>query len=95
MAPEEIKLKAATLAELFAAVAAGKTLQHRWEYGEAKGWNDAEGFPCMDSDLSYWRVKPEPRRMWKYNQYDTDDPRIAQGWREGGYTVTERQEVLP
>lgn len=59
MTPEEIKKKAAALKRLFAAVAEGKTLQHRWEYGESKGWNDTDGFPCMDSDLSFWRVKPQ------------------------------------
>ena len=102
MSPDEIKAKAATLAELYAAVAAGRTLQHLWEYGEAKGWGAAGGFPCMDSDLSFWRVKPEPRRMWRqldvngeFTVAETFCEGIAISWKSAGHTVTEWQEVLP
>lgn len=96
MNPDEIKAKAATLAELYTAKAAGKVLQRG---NEEDGWFDTpDGFgPDMMSDLSMWRVKPEPRRMWKAERggIETDSETKAQEWRGLGYTVTEWQEVLP
>ena len=101
MSPDEIKAKAATLAELFAAKAAGKTLQYLTD-----SWSDYENDagPSMLSDLSRWRVKPEPRRMREtpsassfsnnhnVRTYHQDE---ADKWKSKGFTVTEWQEVLP
>lgn len=94
MNKEEIKAKAATLAELYAAKAAGKTLQVKYDTGWA---NQIENVgPGMDSDLSRWRVKPEPRRMWEveYTKSRTESEDTAKKWRAAGYTVTEWQEIL-
>jgi hypothetical protein len=99
MNQEEIKAKSAELAALYTAKANGKTLQI--EYSD--GWKDHVEHvgPTMGSDLSRWRVKPEPRRMWEtpsstpdsyartYHQEESDE------WRVKGYKVTEWQEVLP
>jgi hypothetical protein len=102
MTSDEIKAKSLELAALYTAKANGKILQCVPEVG----WIDAtmcDG-PNMDSDLSRWRVKPEPRRMWEtpsatpfrtdsyvrtYHQDEADE------WRVKGYKVTEWQEVLP
>ena len=95
MSPDEIKAKAATLAELFAAKAAGKTLQ--W-MGEDQP--DQQG-PSMHSDLSDWRVKPEPRTFWVLLNPDgevidaTRHQARADRWRKDGYDVAETVEVLP
>lgn len=71
------------------AKAAGKTLQ--W-MGEDQP--DQQG-PSMHSDLSDWRVKPEPRRMWTTERCgETQCEERAAEWKRKGYTVTEWQEVL-
>ena len=102
MTPDEIKAKSAELAAFYTAKANGKTLQV--EYSD--GWKDCVDCngPTMQSDLSKWRVKPEPRRMWEtpsaspfrtdshvrtYHQDEADE------WRVKGYKVTEWMEVLP
>ena len=102
MTPDEIKTKSAELAAFYTAKANGKTLQVEYSDGW-KNWVEDHG-PTMGSDLSRWRVKPEPRRMWEtpsatpfrtdsyvrtYNQDETDE------WRAKGYKVTEWVEVLP
>lgn len=94
MSADEIKAKAATLAELYAAKAAGKTLQRG---NEKDGWFDTpDGFgPDMMSDLSMWRVKPEPRRMWTTANTTVHDEAAALELQRHGMKVTEWQEVLP
>ena len=100
MSPDEIKAAAGTLAELYAAKAAGKTLQ--W-YHLDHGWtDDPDRGPAIQSDLNRWRVKPEPRRMWEVTNptgknivCTLHDEAAANGWKAEGYTVTEWQEVLP
>ena len=61
MTPGEIKVKAAELAAFYTAKANGKVLEYDTE---AMGWvvNGASSCLAMHSDLSRWRVKPEPRR---------------------------------
>lgn len=97
MSPDEIKAKAATLAELYGAKAAGMTLQ--W-YHLDHGWqDDPDHGPAIQSDLNRWRVKREPRTMWETNGYGgnakTTSKVEAETWRRAGFTVTEWQEVLP
>ena len=93
MSPDEIKAKAASLAELYTAKANGKTLQFLTDV-----WADYEhdAGPSMGSDLSRWRVKPEPRKMWTTIDATTFNESQAAIWKKAGaYTVTEWQEVLP
>jgi hypothetical protein len=95
MTPDEIKAKSSELAALYTAKANGKTLQV--EYSD--GWRDYVEHvgPSMGSDLSRWRVKPEPRRMWEVTNTmsRTDLPDVAKKWKACGYPVTEWMEVLP
>lgn len=100
MRPDEIRAKAATLAELFAAKAAGKVCQIRY----IEGWKDAreDGGPGMHSDLSRWRIKPEPRRMWEVVNpkgraiiCTLHNEAMAMKWKAKGMEVSEWQEVLP
>jgi hypothetical protein len=102
MTPDEIKTKSAELAAFYTAKANGRTLQI--EYSD--GWKDQVEHvgPTIGSDLSRWRVKPGPQRMWEtpsatpfrtdsyvrtYHQDEADE------WRVKGYRVTEWQEVIP
>ena len=106
MTQEEIKAKSAELAAFYTSVAAGRTLQH---YTDGEGWYimpDYSG-PTLMSDLSRWRVKPDPRRMWEtFSLMEPKDVGIApccathteaeaDEWRVKGYKVTEWLEVLP
>ena len=103
MTPEEIKAKAAELAALYVAKSNGKILEYDTK---VVGWvdNGSTSGPDMQSDLTRWRVKPEPRRMWEtpsatpfrtdsyvrtYHQDQADE------WKAKGNKVTEWQEVLP
>lgn len=106
MSPEEAKDLAAkyrALAQFFAAKAEGKSLQLSWtKFSEGNGitmWETTEYFPTPDSDLSRWRVKPEPRRMWTTPDSNgvgqTMDQKDAEEWRALGFTVTEWTEVQP
>lgn len=107
MTPEEIREKSATLAELYAAKANGKTLQFRIALDGPKQWIDhVDGSgPNLASEPCDWRVKPEPRRMWTVpTPHDEDQLFVVQTvWNQEdadhlkscGYTVTEWQEVLP
>lgn len=99
MNEEEIREKAAALAELYAAKAAGKTLQFRIALDGPKQWIDhVDGSgPNLASASCDWRVKPEPQRMWEveYTKARTESEDTAKKWRAAGYTVTEWQEVLP
>jgi hypothetical protein len=105
MNQEEIKAKSAELAAFYTAKANGKTLQAECSGGWAD--RDNESGPNMQSDLSRWRVKPEPRRMWEtFSLMEAKDVGIApccathteaeaDEWRVKGYKVTEWVEVLP
>lgn len=102
MNQEEIKSKSAELAELYTAKANGKTLQHEVSsFGDGL-WVDHvnESGPNLASDLSRWRVKPEPQRVWVrveegYIKVCTYDPVLADSWRGDGHRVIETVEVLP
>jgi hypothetical protein len=96
MTPDEIKTKAAELAALYTSLAAGKQLQ--FHYGETFPiWVDCKPMdaPRLSSDLSYYRVKPEPLRMWVCGESTTIDRFTAENWKSRGYKVTEWVEVLP
>lgn len=106
MTPEEIKAKSLELAALYTAKANGRTLQYRVAFDGTNQWMDhLDGTgPHWGSDMSNWRVKPEPRRMWETpsasafsnnhnaRTYHQDE---ADKWKSKGCTVTEWQEVLP
>ena len=100
MTPEEIKAKSAELAALYVAKANGKILEYDTK---SIGWvdNGSTSGPDMQSDLSRWRVKPEPRTFWVLLNKDgdvIDATRLqsrADNWREAGYDVPETKEVLP
>jgi hypothetical protein len=100
MTPDEIKEKSAQLAALYTSKANGKTLQYSCGNRE---WEEVSGMtsPDMRSDLSRWRVKPEPRRMWvlmNENEEIVDTTRHqakADAWRIVKNYVTEWVEVLP
>jgi hypothetical protein len=107
MNQEEIKAKSAALAELYAAKANGKTLQMLedrkwtdWIPGIWSGSTLSYG-PNFASDLSKWRVKPGPLRVWVWmNQGgevvdSTRHPERAEKWRTAGHVVVETVEVLP
>jgi hypothetical protein len=103
MNQDEIKAKSAALAELYTAKANGKTLQiledgkwTDWSPGIWSGSTLSYG-PNFASDLSCWRVKPEPRRMWQieHTASRTNSQDTANQWRAQGYTVIEWVEVLP
>ena len=108
MTPQQMSDKYAELAALHAARANGKTLQLFSPENDA--WEDVLGFvtgPDEDSDLSRWRVKPDPRRMWEtFSLMEAKDVGIApccathieaeaDQWRIAGHKVTEWMEVLP
>ena len=107
MTPDEIKAKSAELAALYTAKANGKTLQCLLMLDPKEGcWIDHDNGsgPNLHSDLSRWRVKPEPRRMWEApsaasftNNHNarTHDQAEADEWRVKGYNLTEWLEVLP
>jgi hypothetical protein len=94
----ERKEKAAQLNKLYAAMANGKALQV-FKTDTAKWWDltDYDGGPNLHSELKWWRIKPEPRRMWQIENggIKTDSETKAQEWRGLGYAVTEWMEVLP
>jgi hypothetical protein len=106
MTPEEIKAKSAELAAFYVAKSNGKTLEYDTQ---SVGWvdNGSTSGPDMQSDLSRWRVKPEPRRMWEtFSAMESKDVGLAPvrvthteseaiEWRENGHKVTEWMEVLP
>ena len=102
MTPEEIKAKSAELAALYVAKANGKILEYDTQ---SVGWidNGSTSGPAMHSDLTRWRVKPEPRRMWETpnatfggsGYVRTQHADEAERWKARGNKVTEWQEVLP
>ena len=93
MTPEEIRTKAAELAEHYAAQASGKTMQ--W-HSPGKGWIDYDHYgPTLDSDLSRWRIKPVGQRIWISGTAWTDSPVIAAALKEAGQEAREFTEVLP
>ena len=98
MNQDEIKAKSAELAALYTAKANGKTLQCLLMLDPKEGcWIDHDNGdgPDLHSDLSRWRVKPEPRRMWLTGVGFTFNEDEADQWRIAGHKVTEWQEVLP
>jgi len=102
MNQDEIRSKSAALAELYTARANGKTLQHEISLTGDDRWIDhVDGSgPNLASDLSCWRVKPEPRRKWESmiscrRVSTTHDASIAEAWKAQGISVTEWVEVLP
>jgi hypothetical protein len=94
MNQEEIKAKSAELAVFYTAKANGKVLEYDTK---AIGWvdNGASSGPDMQSDLSRWRIKPEPQRIWISGTAWTDSPVIAAALREVGQEAREFVEVLP
>lgn len=103
MNEEEIKAKSLELAALYTANANGKTVQMlrdgKWTDSTIGVWSaDTLSYgPNFGSDLSRWRVKPEPRRRWEveYTKAQTESEDTAKKWKAAGYSVTEWQEVLP
>ena len=106
MNEDEIKAKSAALAELYTAKACGKTLQilddGKWTDCIPGIWSGStlSYGPNFASDLSCWRVKPEPQRVWVcveegYVKVCTYDQALAEGWRGDGHRVIETVEVLP
>lgn len=103
MTPEEIKAKASELAALYTAKANGKTLQHRIALDGANQWMDHfDGTgPHWGSDMSSWRVKPEPRTFWVLLNPDgevidaTRHQARADRWLKDGQPVAKTSEVLP
>jgi hypothetical protein len=96
MNQEEIKAKSAELAAFYTAKANGKTLQYLLQpIGDI--WEDRSGTagPTLSSNLSLWRVKPEPQRIWISGTAWTDSPVIAAALREVGQEAREFVEVLP
>lgn len=93
MTPDEIKAKSRELAAFYTAKANGQTLQFDVP---GVGFSDANyrDAPNLASDLSRWRVKPEPRRMWTCNSTITRDGSVADTWRSKSMKVTEWVEVL-
>ena len=51
--------------------------------------------PSLHSDLSKWRVKPEPQRIWISGTAWTDSPVIAAALLEQGQEAREFVEVIP
>lgn len=99
MTPDKIKDQSAELAALYTAKANGKVLEYDTK---AIGWvdNGASSGPDMQSDLSRWRVKPEPRKCWlspcgMITSGVTFDESVATRWSQQGMKVTEWVEVLP
>ena len=97
----EIQEKAQWLSDIYASVAKGETLQV-WRIDEHQ-WADASlsGGPNMGSMERRWRIKPQPRQMWKKineagdAENTTTDPIRVMLWRQAGHTVIEWMEVLP
>lgn len=84
-------------ARLLLAWADEKTLQMLLGAGKWDDYTDKES-PTIH-DPSFWRVKPEPRRMWQIPAYGgirtTSNKAEADEWKSKGEIVTEWMEVLP
>jgi hypothetical protein len=93
MNQEKIKAKSAELAAFYTAKANGKTIQFNQDI---LGWQDhPENLgPTMTSDLSRWRVKSEPRRMWTTANATVHNETAALELQRMGVRVTEWVEVL-
>jgi hypothetical protein len=62
MTEEQVRAKAAKVAEYFAALAQGRTWQHYWGN---QGWCDEPlncAGPSLLSDLDFWRIKPSEEK---------------------------------
>lgn len=103
MTTEEIKTKSLELAALYTARANGKTLQYRIALDGPNQWMDyVDGTgPHLVSELSHWRIKPDPRTFWVWLNQEgevvesTRYEEMANQWRKDGHTVAETVEVLP
>jgi hypothetical protein len=103
MTPDKIKDQSAELAALYTAKANGKTLQCLLMLDPKEGcWIDHDNGsgPNLHSDLSKWRVKPEPRKCWlapcgAITCGRTFDKSEAVKWKQQGMEVTEWLEVMP
>jgi hypothetical protein len=101
MTPDEKKSKALEVAALYTALANGKTLQFDTGPNQQRmnRWEDIpeELSLSIHSDISRWRVKPEPRRMWRVDNtiWETKSKKIADEWNAKGLIATEWLEVLP
>lgn len=92
--------KAKWLADFWAQVAEGKIAQ--LYLVKDKKWYDVSpedrAGPDRYSDLSLWRIKPEPRRKWEVDDKGvrewTYDKAEADGWKSRGFSVTEWVEVV-
>lgn len=100
MTPQEIKDKSAELAAFYVAKANGKILEYDTK---SIGWvdNGSTSGPDMQSDLTRWRVKPEPRTFWVLLNQDGEVIDATQlqtrvfRWSKSGCTVIETKEALP
>ena len=93
MNEDEIKAKSAKIAALYTAKAEGKAVQLKTNAGWLE-WSGLGG-PNNGSDLSIWRIKPEPLRIWVSGTAWTDSLVIAAALREVGQEAREFVEVLP
>ena len=86
--------KAKWLADFYAQAASGKTIQFR-SNNPNNDWRDIRfDGPARGSDLSNWRIKPEPRRMWMGARGATYEEEEAAKWKAEGLKVTEWLEVV-
>ena len=96
MTPQD---KARELAALYTSVANGRELQFNYAVQEPDDWRDP-GCHCphLGSNLSRWRIKPEPRTV--YLAYKSGNRALfipeeqAEEYRANGCTVSKWTEVL-
>jgi hypothetical protein len=99
---QAIQDKAIELSALYAAVANGRELQwdQRKSYDEDRDWSDpGNASPGLRSDLSRWRVKPEPRTVLLASHPANKralfiEDHEAAKYREAGCVISKWTEVL-
>jgi len=98
MTPQD---KARELAALYTSVANGRELQYDWSSpsdADRRWQTPGNHSPQMSSDLSRWRIKPEPRTV--YLAYKSGNRALfipeeqAEEYRANGCTVSKWTEVL-
>ncbi len=100
MTEEQRKTAAQWLVDFYTAVTQGKTVQVEGASGEWIDCHTVDYWPGMGSALNSkheWRIKPEPKRMWRIRQgcvHETDKAHIAEEWKAQGFAVTEWLEVV-